>query len=113
MATQTIVLYRGNNRTVQLTVKKTDGTAYNLSGCTIKMYIKKKLDDLDAEAVITKTGTIVQAANGIVEFYLSASDTNNATELKDNTPYPCDFEVTTGTGLLYTVLRTSFVILKK
>jgi hypothetical protein len=113
MASQTIVLYRGNDRTVQITVKKSDATAYDLTGCTIKMYVKKKPTDLDAEAIITKTGTLTDAANGVAEFYLVPADTNDATELKDNTPYPVDFEVTTAAGKAYTVLRTSFVILTK
>lgn len=109
----TIALYRGNNRTVQITVKQSDETAYNLTGCTITMYVKKKVTDLDSEAIITKSGTLTDASNGIAEFYLVPADTNDATELKDNTPYLCDFEVTTAGGLLYTVLRASFVILTK
>lgn len=108
-----IVIFRGNDKTVSLTVKKSDGTAFNLASCTITMLVKKDINDLDAEAVITKTGTITQAANGLVEFYLVPSDTNNATDLQDEVTYPVDFEVTSSTGKLYTVLRTSFVILKK
>lgn len=108
-----IVIFRNNDKTVSLTVKRADGTAFNLAGCTVTMLVKKDIDDLDAEAVITKTGNIVEAANGIVEFYIEPDDTNDATDLKDNVTYPVDFEVETGTGKLYTVLRTSFVILKK
>lgn len=109
----TIIMYRGDDRTVSLAVKDSDGDAFNLTNCTINMYIKEEIDDLNAEAIISKTGTITDAAGGIVEFYLVPSDTNNATTLKDDVPYPCDFEVTASDGKLYTVLRTSFVILKK
>jgi len=109
----TVVMYRGDNRTISLTVKKTDGTVYSLTGCTVNMYIKEEMDDLNVEAIISKSGTLTDAVNGVVEFYLIPSDTNDAITLKDNVPYPCDFEVTTGAGKIYTVLRTSFVILKK
>ena len=111
--TQTIVMYRGNDRTVQLTVKNSAGDAYNIAGCVVVMYIKKNVDDLDSEAIITKTGTLTAPANGVAEFYLEPADTNDATELEDNTPYTCDFELTTGSGEKYTVLRTTFVILTK
>lgn len=108
-----IVIFRGNDKTVSLTIKRSDGTAFNLSLCTITMLVKKDVADLDAEAVITKTGTITGAANGLVEFYLNPNDTNNAIELKDGVTYPVDFELTTSTGKLYTVLRTSFTIIEK
>lgn len=112
--TNEVVMYRANDKTVQLTIlRESTGDAYNIAGCTIVMYIKKNISDLDADAVITKTGTITGAASGIVEFYLIPSDTEDLTEIKDNTPYPVDFELTTASGLKYTVLRTSFVILAK
>lgn len=110
---QTISMYRGNDRTVSLTIIKTDGTAYNLTGCTIQMIVKQDINDLDAEAILTFDGTITGAANGVVEFYIVPADTSSITTLKDNVPYPCDFEVTTATGEKYTVLRTAFVLLKK
>ena len=110
-----IVIYRGNNKTVNLTITHSGNTglAYNLLGCIVTMYVKKNINDIDTDAVISKTGTLVDASNGIVDFYLVPNDTNDVTELKDNVVYPVDFEVLTGTGNLYTALRTSFIIIKK
>jgi len=109
--TNAIVMYRGDDRTVQLTVKKTDGTAFDLTGSTVTMYVKRRITDKDSEAVITKTGTLTDATNGVVEFYLTPSDTEDLTELADNHPYPVDFQVVTDAGKKYTVLRTQFVLL--
>jgi hypothetical protein len=114
MSSNEISMYRGNDKTVSLTVKrKSTGTAYNLAGCTVTMYVKKDIDDLDSEAVITKVGVLTQPANGIVEFYLVPADTNNITELEDNVVYPVDFEVLTSGSKVFTVLRTAFIILQK
>lgn len=109
----TISLYRGNDKTLQLTVKTVDDAAYGLTDCVVKMYIKKRIEDSDSEAIITKTGTITDATNGVVEFYLIPDDTNDVTELEDGIPYPVDFEVTAADGKKYTALRTTFVILPK
>jgi len=111
--TQTIVVYRGNHRTIRLTIKDPDGVAYGISGATIKMYVKKEVTDLDSEAIITLTGVIIDNGAGVVEFYLDDSDTETETRLADNTPYPVDFELTTSTDKKYTVLRTTLVILTK
>src|SRR3972149_9419961 len=96
-----IVLFRGDDKTISLTIKRSDATAFNLVLCTVTMIVKKNIDDLDAEAVITKTGSIIEAVNGIVEFYLAPADTNNATVLEDNVTYPVDFQVSTGAGKKY------------
>jgi len=52
-----------------------DGSALNLTGYTsIKLYIFNKLSD--TSAVLTITGTIADAANGIVNFEIDITDTN-------------------------------------
>jgi len=113
MSSNEISMYRGNDKTISLTVKSGSGSAYNLTGCTVTMLVKKDIKDLDAEAVITKTGILTQAINGIVEFYLVPSDTENLDSLEDDVIYPVDFEVLTPLGKKYTVLRTSFILLEK
>lgn len=108
----TVEIYRGNNRTLSVTIYKPDGEKYPLTGCTVKLYIKKKVADDNDHAVITLTGTITDANNGVVEFYFLPSTTNNATILKNGFPYPFDIEVTTGddTPQYYTALRSTITI---
>ena len=107
----TICLYRGDDRTVSLTVIQTDGTAYSLTGSIVVMYVKQDLADENSEAIITKTGSL--QGGGVAYFSLIPSDTNDVDELEDNVPYPVDFQVTTAAGKIYTVLRTQFVIIAK
>jgi hypothetical protein len=115
-----ISMYRGNNRSVNLTIlKKSTGLPFPLANCTITMLIKKNINDADSDAIITKSttnplqGVILNAIGGVVEFYLVPLDTNNATELRDDVVYPVDFEVETLAHLKYTVLRTWFTILTR
>ena len=106
-----ISMFRGDDRTVQLTVKNVAGEVYNIAGCTVTLYIKKRFADTDAEAIITKTGTLTAPANGVCEFYFQPADT--ATIALDNDkPYPFKVIVTLGSGNVYTVLTSSFVLLK-
>ena len=114
LSSNAISMFRGNNKTVQITVlKESTGLAFDLTGCSITMYIKKDINDVDNDAVLTKVGTIVNPITAIVEFYLLPNDTENITQLGDETPYYADFKVVTGSGSKYTVLRTLFVLLKK
>lgn len=48
----------------------------NLTGGTVKLYVKKRDGDSDADAILTKTGTITDAVNGVVDTLIAASDTN-------------------------------------
>ena len=109
-----ISIFRGDSRTIQFKSKKkqTDGTYtdYNFTGCTIALYIKRKVKDLNANAVITLSGNIVDV--NTVEFYFVASTTNNATTLINEKVYPFDIQVTTASGKVYTALRGSFVVLQ-
>jgi hypothetical protein len=116
-----ISLFRGNDRRIEVTIlRKSTGLAYNLTNCTITMLIKKDINDADADAIITKSttdsdeGVILDAINGVVEFYLIPDDTDDAVDiLQDNVVYPVDFEVETLAHKKYTILRTSFTIIKR
>jgi hypothetical protein len=108
-----IVMYRGDDKTASLTVKRNATSNFNLNGCTVTMYVKKDRADADANAIITLVGTITGAVDGLVEFYIEPSNTDDATELQDNVTYPVDFQLVTSANKKYTVLRTSFTILPK
>lgn len=115
-----ITLYRGNNRTIELTITdKNTELPYDLTNCTIVMYVKKNIDDSDTDSIISKSTTtsieaiITDPEEGIVEFYIVPNDTINASILKNNIPYPVDFRVTTPDSKVYTVLRSWFTILAR
>jgi hypothetical protein len=114
-----INMYRGNDRTIAIVITdKSTGLPYNLENCTINMYVKVNIDDDDSQAVIFKTtedneeGIIVNAANGLAEFYLIPDDTNDAIDiLRNSRPYPVEFRVIPSNEKIYTVLRTWLTIL--
>ena len=114
MGGSVISLYRGNNKTIVLTLVKQDGTDYVVTGYTIIMYVKKNIDDENGDAIITLTGTIT--GTNTVEFYFLPAHTTSAAavaNLKDDKPYPYDIEVTTDDLVpkTYTCLRSQFVIM--
>lgn len=114
MGSNYIYLFRGDNKTVRLTVYQSDAiTVYNLASCTVTLYIKKKASDDNDEAIITKTGTITEAVNGKVEFYFVPADTDDEEELKDDKPYFYNVLVKNSSytpAKYYTAVKSRFVI---
>jgi hypothetical protein len=121
MMVNELSMYRGNDRTVQITIlDKATGLPYTLTSCTVTMLVKHNINDADVDAIITKVttdpteGVITNPTAGVTEFYLVPSDTLNADTLNDNVPYPIDFRVETPhPEKLYTVLRTWLTILTR
>jgi hypothetical protein len=73
------------------------------------LYVKKKITDSDENAVIAKTGTIIDEANGIVEFYIVPDDTNNLSFITTDYELPFDIKLTNSNFTpvkTYTVLRS-------
>lgn len=48
----------------------------NLAGATITTYFKARSSDPDTAILLTKSGTVTDAVNGLAETALAASDTN-------------------------------------
>jgi hypothetical protein len=112
-----IMMFRGNDRKITLMVEKnSESLPYDLTGCIVRMIIKKKISDSDSAAIITKTtenineGFIIDALRGTVEFYIVPEDTLNVRVFRNYCSYPIDFEVETPEGNKYTVLRTWLTI---
>jgi hypothetical protein len=114
MADNVIYVFRGDNKTVRLTVYQSDAeTVYNLALCTVTLYIKKKASDHNDEAILTKVGTITQAANGKVEFYFVPADTTDNPDLKDDKAYFYNVLVKNSSytpAKYYTAVKSRFVI---
>ena len=105
-----ITMYRGDNRTLQVTVKDADGVAVGLTNYTAKFTVRTK-PDTDT-VTIAKTTTlaaeidITDPTNGILEIYIVPADT------KDLTPrsYDYDVEITSATSIVSTVVKSTFTI---
>ena len=112
----TITVDRGNNKTIKLTVYQVDGeTVYDLSGATVTLYVKREIKDDNDDAIIELEGTLTDAENGEVEFYLLPAHTNSdeaKSNLKDNKLYPYEVEVVTDDvpAKYYTALRSVFIV---
>lgn len=103
-----MILFRGNDATFRLTVKK-NSSAYDLSApASLAFYVKRNVEEANTDAVITKTtgdGISDGDATGIVTITIEDTDTAGL-EIGKNFVY--DIELTTAGGLVYTILRGIF-----
>lgn len=58
-------------------------TIADITGSTIKCYIKRNYTDADVSAVLTLTGAIVSGPAGTCRVPVTATDTNTLTEITD------------------------------
>ncbi|MFQ5647250.1 MAG: BppU family phage baseplate upper protein [bacterium] len=111
MKSSDIELYRGDSRTLEVTVSDENGPA-NLTGSTVKFSVKKKKGD--TAYIIKKSTTdpseinIVDAVNGKLEIYLIPDDTQDVAIAS----YHFDVEVETSTNKIYTVVAGKLSILE-
>ena len=99
-SSDTLTLIRGDDYQIPVTITNADGTAYNLTGATVRFTVKPTLQldtDSDASAVIAKTIiSHTDASAGETEIVLSNTDTNI-------TPwnYTYDLQITTVAGKVH------------
>ncbi len=108
---QIVRIYRGDNRTLKVSVVDGNDAPVSLAGVTVKYSVKIRL--IENQAKIDKSSgvgseiLITNPANGVYEVYLIPSDTQDLEE----GVYEYDSEITTVTGKVYTVVRGKFVVL--
>ena len=106
--TSDIIIFRGNDAIYKLTVKL-NGDPYDLTDCLLDFYVKRKVTEANADAVIHKytgVGGIEDGdVTGIVNITINAADTLGL-EIGYNFVY--DIELTTATNKVYTILRGIF-----
>ncbi len=100
MSTVNLSMVRGAGPAIDLTIKKLDGSAYDLTGCSVTMTAKRSADDPDSAAVFRKTTggggiTVTNAAGGLATVQLSAADTRN---VPGDVDLAYDVTVKTGAG---------------
>ena len=108
---QIIKIYRGDNRTLKVSVVDENDAPVSLAGGAAKFSVKKWLSDnqakIDKSSGVSSEILITDPANGVYEVYLIPSDTQDLEE----GVYEYDSEITTVTGKVYTVVRGKFVVL--
>jgi hypothetical protein len=89
---------RGDSGRLDVTVKQSDGTAYDLTGATLFLTVKNALTDADSAAVVTKEVTVHDSATGGLSHF-DLLTTDNATA---GTRY-YDVQLKTSSGDIYTL----------
>lgn len=75
MADETLTIRQGDTKTYTVTVKNADGSAFDLTGYNARFAVKRSYTDTDANALITKTGTVTDEAGGVFTIALTNTDT--------------------------------------
>lgn len=110
--TDVIQFIRNDDSTWQMTLKKIDGSAYDLTGCSFTFRVKTNRTDPDSDKLIIKTtgdGISEGDTTGIVTITFIPADTSSLTI---DYKYAYDVELTTVIGKKYTILRSYFVVLQ-
>ena len=93
------VTYRGDDLSFTLNFKDTDDVEIVITGWTIFFTLKKKIDDLDADAIISKTITsLTDPTHGITTVTIPASELTSLAG-----PYYYDFQFKNASGGIYTI----------
>lgn len=98
MTTQSLEMHSGNTRYIQVTVKKSDGTAYDLTGKTINFAVRltKEGATLFSKSSPSSGITIINAAGGIFKIQIDPADT---TSLADDNYYH-ETKITSGSEVV-------------
>lgn len=81
---------------ISISVKNSDGTAYNLTGCTVRLRIRDTDTDTETNSNSNNTCTITSATGGTVTY------APNSTDLPDVKNYAADLEITTASSKVTT-----------
>lgn len=72
-----VLVVRGSTFDITGTVTGSNGAAQDITGATIKCYVKRLASDPDSAILLNKTGAAVVAASGTYRVSFTASDTNS------------------------------------
>lgn len=105
-----ISVIRGDDKTMTINVKNSDGSPFNLTNCLILFTVKKRdylTDEDDTRALIKKTCTITDASGGVASLSLTSIDTDNDTD-----DYFYDFQIKNSSGKVVSSQKDSFEIIQ-
>lgn len=96
---------KGDTYPVQVQVLSEDGTAFDLTGATVFFTVKKRLEDADAAALISKSATShTSATEGITQFSILADDVDYVGS------FYYDVKVKDTNGIIYSVITDRFIL---
>lgn len=105
-------IFRGNNKTFEVSIKDESGQNLDLTGATVYFMVKESVKDEDASAKISKSSAvagqivITNAIGGLCEIYLVPADTSSLPVKR----YVYEVKVGLADGRKYTVAMDEFVI---
>lgn len=99
MSTSNIVVYRGDEFSMQLEFKDEDGVVIDITGWTIFFTVKKKLDDPDTAAKLSVTVSPTDPTNGIALVTVPNTETDNLSGV-----YYYDFQFKKADGTIQTLV---------
>lgn len=105
-------IFRGNNKTFEVSIKDESGQNLDLTGATVYFMVKESVKDEDASAKISKSSAvagqivITNATGGLCEIYLIPEDTASLPVKR----YVYEVKVELADGKKYTVAMDEFVI---
>lgn len=100
-----IKVFRGDTPTLNFTLTQ-GGSAFDLTGATVRFMAKKRLDHTDAEAIIDSACTIDDATGGLCSVKLTTTDTANSVILT------AEVEITTSGGDILTAEQFTLEIVE-
>jgi len=99
-------MFRGDDKTWNLTFTDSNGTAINLTSATIFLTVKKNTSDADTSAVISKTVTAHTNPTGGISA-LTVTHTDSAIAIGN---YYYDIQLVDSAGSVTTITNGSFTI---
>jgi len=99
-------VYRGDKKTWVLTIKDSEGQAFDLTDYTVTMTVKLNASDTDEDALIQKDAVLTSPAAGICEIRLFHVDTE-----QDPRQYLYDVQIYEGDNI-FTPLKGTFEIIQ-
>lgn len=72
---RTLRIPRGVTATIELTVQRPNGSAFDLTGSTVVLTVKKSSLQVDVQPGLKKTGVLVVGQPNLVRFTLEPADT--------------------------------------
>lgn len=96
---------KGDTYPVKVQVLSEDGTDFDLTSCTAFLTVKKRLEDADSAALISKSTTShVSATEGITQFTILAADVDYVGS------FYYDVKVKDTNGIIYSVVTDRFIL---
>lgn len=96
---------RGNTRDIYQTVYDVDDVIFNITGYTIKMYVKKNLSD--SAYIMDLTGSVLNGALGTLKIPMTITNTD-----QEPGKYHYSIEINDGTTDVYAVKNSTFEIVQ-